>query len=252
MPRCAVALISAYAAAVCVTTSWGASPGFPGRKPVHPLTVVLARTPPLGVPRYKTSGTYPQVRRGDQNLRAVNASLRRLVLADQRAYAPYARREKPRVRYRARGVYRTTVDRKFLSASTVVVSALLPLTRELFPGQHDGDGWLPMTVRIPSGRPVRVTDLFADPRQGLRVLAETWKQLIRRTDGAPCLRIYPEIFRPTARNYHNFALTPSGITVGSWEIAACYRLVATVPYATLRPYLNKLGTTLIAGVRHPR
>ena len=219
---------------------------------VAALTVVEARTPPLRVPRFDTSGTYPQVTGASIDLRAVNAALRGAVLADQRAYARYARKEKPHDVYRARGVYRPAVDRRYVSASTAVVSALMPLTRELFPGQHEGDGWLAMTVRVPSGRPVTISDLFKNPGRGLRALAAAWKAKIRRTLGRACLRIYPGQYRPTVANYGAFALRPSGIAVGSWEIAACYRLVATVPYRRLRPYLSEFGAALIAGVRPPR
>lgn len=216
-----------------------------------PLRLVAAPTPRLQVPRYDTSGTYPQVRSGGVDLRAVNGALRAAVFADQRAYAPYARREKVRVAYRERGVYRTAVDRKLVSASTVVVSALMPLTREVFPGQHGGDGWLAMTVRVPSGVRVTITDLFANPELGLRVLARAWKARIRRTSAAPCVRTYSTVYRPSVENYGAFALTPAGVAVGSWEVGACYRLVTTVPDRILRPYLSKLGAKLVAGVRAP-
>jgi hypothetical protein len=219
---------------------------------VSALRVVEARTPPLRVPRYRTSGTYPQVRGGRLDLRAVNAALRGAVVADQRSYAPYARREKPQTAYRELGAYRTAVDRRYVSASTVVVSALMPLTREVFPGQHNGDGWLAVTVRVPSGKRVMIGDLFARRDRALRALAAAWKARIRRTDGLPCLRDYPEAYTPTARNYGAFALMPTGIAVGSPEIEACYRLVATVPYRLLRPFLSPLGKVLVAGVRPPR
>jgi hypothetical protein len=219
---------------------------------VSALTVVEARTPPLQVPQFDTSGTYPQVTGVGIDLRAVNAALRAAVLADQRAYAPYARKEKPHVVYRERGVYRTAVDRRYVSASTVVVSVLMPLTRELFPGQHEGDGWLAMTVRVPSGQPVTISDLFTNPGRGLRALAGAWKAKIRRTPRRACLQIYPGQYRPTVANYRAFALTPSGIAVGSREVAACYRLIATVPYPLIRPYLSEFGTALIASVRRPR
>jgi hypothetical protein len=249
-----VRLLAALALALLATgAACGGGSGDAGRSgTVSALTVVEARTPPLPVPQFATSGTYPEVTGAGVDLRAVNAALRAAVLADQRAYAPYARREKPGVVYRERGVYRTAVDRRYVSASTVVVSALLPLTRELFPGQHEGDGWLAITVRVPSGRRVTNSDLFTNPGRGLRALAAAWKAKIRRTPGRPCLRTYPSQYRPTVANYRAFALTPSGIAVGSWEIAACYRLVATVPYRVLQPYLSELGSALIAGVRPPR
>jgi hypothetical protein len=216
------------------------------------LSLADARTPPLPVRRYDTSGAYPQVRDGGVNLEAVNSALRHAVLADQRAYAPYARREKPRVAYRENGVYRTAVDRRLTSASTVVVSALMPATREVFPGQHGGDAWLAVTVRVPSGTRVAITDLFANPDRGLRALATAWKARVRRTSAAPCIRIYSVVYRPTAANYRAFALTPNGLAVGSPEVAACYRLLATVPYGILRPYLSPLGVRLIGGVRAAR
>jgi hypothetical protein len=214
-----------------------------------PLRLAVAPTPPLPVRRYDTSGTYPQVRDDKVDLEAVNAALREAVLADQRAYAPYARKEKPRVAFRESGVYRTAIDRKLVSASTVVVSALMPATREVFPGQHEGDGWLAVTVRVPSGAKVTISDLFGNPAQGLRVLASAWKARIRPTDAHPCLRIYPTTYSPTVENYRAFALTPSGLAVGSPEVAACYRLLAIVPYAVLRPHLSSLGAKLVDGVR---
>ena len=91
----------------------------------------------------------------------------------------------------------------------------------------------------------------AHPEQGLRILATEWKARIRRTGGAPCLRTYSEAYTPAVERYRDFALTPRGIAVGAGEVAACYRLVATVPYTVVRPYLSKLGATLIAGVRPP-
>src|SRR6266516_671637 len=112
MPGCAVALISSFAA-VCVTTSSGASPGFAGRTPARPLTVVPVRTPTLRVPGYTTSGSYPQVT-GQAGSEAPNAALRRVLLADQREYALQARKQRVRLPSTNRGVYRTRIDRRYL------------------------------------------------------------------------------------------------------------------------------------------
>jgi hypothetical protein len=219
---------------------------------VSPLSVVEAPTPRFPVLRYDTSGTYARVKDGTSSLAAVNAGLREAVLADEREYAPYARREKPLVQYKEHGVYKTAVRRRLVSASTVVVSALLPLTAEVFPGQPGGDRWLGLTVRVPSGEQVSVTDLFSDPKAGIPALASAWKARIRTTSAAPCVRSYSAAYTPTVRHYRAFALLPSGVAVGSAEVGACYRLVAVVPYSVLRPYLSKLGATLIAGVRRAR
>jgi hypothetical protein len=148
-------------------------------------------------------------------------------------------------------VFRTVIDRRYASASTVVVSALLPLTEEVFPGQNGGDTWLGVTVRVPSGVRVKVTDLFSDSRQGLRVLARASVDALRG-DARVCVREYPFLSRPTVKNYSTFALTPSGLAVGFPEHAACYRLAATVPCAALRPYLSKLGVALTTAVRAAR
>lgn len=223
----------------------------PAAPTVSALVVVRAPTPPLRVARFDTSGTYPQVSGPGDGLRRVNAALRGAVLADQRTYAAYARREKPKIQYKAHGVYRTVVDRRLLSASTVVVTTLMPTTRELFPGQHGGDGWLGITVRVPSGTRVTIRDLFRNPNRGLRVLAGAWKARIRQGPGGPCLRIYSDVYEATAENYGAFALTARGIAVGSPEVEACYRLVATVPYRVLQSYLSDLGARLVDGVRAP-
>jgi hypothetical protein len=216
------------------------------------LSVVRAPTPRLEVPRYDTSGTYPQVRNGTLDLGAVNRSLRAAVLADQRAYAPHARREKAQappsgLATRYRGVYRTGVARRLVSASTVVVSALIPLTAELFPGESGGDGWLGVTVRVPSGERVAISGLFSRPAEALRVL----RNHLRGPAIATCIRLHPSDFRPTLANYRQFALTPRGLAIGFREDDACYRLVATVRYEILRPYLSRLGAKLVAGVRPP-
>jgi len=215
------------------------------------LRVVTTPIPRLDVPRYDTSGVFPQVRGSSLDLRAVNAGLRGAVVSDQRAYAPSARRYAQIAAKRYRGVYTTRVDRRLVSASTTVVSALLPLTR-LYPGGSDGRGWLAVTLQVPSGRRVTLTSLFANRVEGIRVLAAAWKARIRRTRNAPCVRIYQSVYAPTAQNYRFFALTPVGVAVGAWEVGPCSGLLATVPYRILRPHLSRFGATLVDGVRSPK
>jgi hypothetical protein len=248
MTRRVVGLFFVGAAAVCATSALGAVFTGTAAAPVIPLTVVPARTPPLPLRGYDTSGRYPQVR-GEAGLDAVNASLRQELLVDQHRFASEAGKDRRGLPPDNRGRYSTAIDRRYLSASSVVVSALLPATREAFPGQHGGDGWLGITVQAPSGRVVGISDLFADPRRGIGALAATWKARIRQTDARPCLSLYAVAYTATVEHYSAFALTHDGIAVGSTEIEACYRLVATVPYATLRPYFSRLGLRLIAGVR---
>jgi hypothetical protein len=219
---------------------------------VAPLRVTAARTPPVAVNRIQTVGVYPHVAGVRYDLRATNASLDAILRADQRRFAKTARREQRGLPTRDRGLYRTAIDGRYLSASSVVVSALLPVTGEVFPGQPGGDGWLGMTVRVSSGKAVRLSAIFAEPSRGLNALAAAWRAQIRATDAAPCLRLYARIYSATVPNYRAFALTRHGIAVGTPEAGACNRLVATVPYAEIVQYFNPLGRTLVAGVRAPR
>jgi hypothetical protein len=231
-----------------------------GSSDASPLSIFAAPTPRLPVRGYKTSGTFPQVRGEKLDLRAVNAGLRAAVLANQRAYLPYARRERrvldqnhpnPGDFYRT-GYYRIIIDHRLMSASTVVVSALLPLQRQAFQGQPGTPGWMSMTVRVPSGEPVGITDLFSRPGVGLGILARAWiAHLPGWARGCVTSLFLVEENRPTAENYGVFALTPEGLAVGVNHYH-CHGLSAVVPYTALRPYLSKLGATLVAGVRPPR
>jgi hypothetical protein len=131
------------------------------------------------------------------------------------------------------------------------VSALLPRTLQTCCSQPGGEGWLSITVRVPSGRPVAISALFADRSRGLRVFGSAWRAAIRR-QGNPCPDTYQEVYGTSARNYREYALTPEGLAVGVDETGACGPMEATVPNDIVRPYLSTLGKELIAGVRRPR
>lgn len=191
------------------------------------------------------------------DLRAVNAALRRAMLADQHNYLAYARRARARVEgrdgpsYLSAGVYRTTLNRQLLSASTVVVSVLVPRRHEVIRGTGGGDGWIAVTVRVPSAKRVSISDMFSDPVTGLRVFGSAWRRALGR-EGRHCADTYPELYAPSARNYRHFALTPTGLAVGVDETGACGAWYATVSYRALRPHLSRLGKALVAGGRRPR
>ena len=246
--RAAVALLVALAAVSTSAAFAGRLVDFADRVQVAPLRLAVAPTPPLPVPRYDTSGTYPHVH-GSAPTTAVNQALRQAVLDEQRRYAPSARRA-VRVSRLYRGVFQTSVVREYVSASTSVVSALLPL-RELYPGGNDGDGWIAVTVRVPSGDPVTLGQLFTDPSVALPALAGAW--LGRLTDGerTHCVVNYLDDYTPTLSHYRNYALTPAGIAVGFWQEPACERLAAIVPYSAIRHYLSPFGHRLIGTVRAP-
>jgi len=236
---------------------------------VSALVVRQVATPPLRVPHHQTRGTYPQVSNGKLNLKTVNAALRNAVLDEQREYARFARKalsRTPKVILRKyHGVFETTPQRWLISSSSVLVSALIPV-RENLPGGTATGTWVSVTVQVPSGDPVRVEDLFAEPTRGLEMLARVIRKKFLSTNS--CVRqsfenAIPEVhayyakgFAPTASNYQHFALTTNGIVVGfpMEQVAGpvCYRVAATAPYVALRPYLSELGQKLITGVRQPQ
>ena len=160
------------------------------------------------------------------------------------------------------GTYKTFVIRSLTSASSEVVSALVA-TLELYPCGNDGSGWLAITVRVPSGTRVEIASLFTGA-PGLRALASSARtELIRQNR---CVRggmsdrfgrkDFASGFGPTATNYRNFALLPSGLAVGfplgQVSFPPCGRVEVTVPYAAVRPYLSSLGRHLIDAVRAPQ
>jgi hypothetical protein len=186
------------------------------------------------------------------DLRRVNAALREAVLGDQRAYAPNARASAKVTGRTCRGTYSVLTNRDLLSASTVVVSALLP-AQKLYPCGNDGNTWISVTLRVPSGKRVTLGQLFRDPEgEGLYRLGVAWFRVIAGDWRLLC--VFPDLrhYEPTLRNYRYFALTPRGLALAFWQEPACNRVEGVVPYRALQPYLSGLGKQLVAGVRRAR
>jgi hypothetical protein len=227
------------------------------RNTVYPLSVTQARTPRLRIAAINTSGTYPQVTRPGMNLKPVNNELRQAVVLDERRFAKGVPRVDPRT---SPGVYETSPKRSLITASTVVVSALIPSLR-LYPAGNDGAWWLSVTVRVADAHRVDISDLFAKPIRGLSALAAAAKKELTATNA--CVRGSITDRRtglasgllPTAHNYRYFALTTKGLAVGfplgQVGFPICGRVEVTVPYFDLQSYLSPLGRKLIQGVRRP-
>lgn len=237
---------------------------------IEPLTVYEVRTPPVTLPNYQTSGTYVQVASDRVDLMSVNATLRNAVLSSQRHYARYVRENvMPRVPmifeppYPFRGVYRTSPRLRLISASTLVVSVLIPLERRV-PGGTGSATWLAATVQIPSGSRVGLLQLFSEPTRGLRALASEAKRQVLASNA--CVRASFENpigrrlnargFAPRVRNYQRFGLTSTGIAVGFPQGriggGSCGSVLTIVRYEAIRPFLSTLGERLVAGIRNPR
>jgi hypothetical protein len=258
----AASAASACAALVVAVSAFGA-PATHARvvvttaKPIHALSVFEVKTPPLRLPAMNTRGTYPQISGSGANLRAVNSVLRRAVLADQQRFAAGMGKVDPRT---APGLYQTSPQRRLISASTTVVSALIPTTT-LYPSGNDGAWWLSVTVDVATRHRVGVADLFSSPPQGLKALATaarrrltTLNACVRGSVTAPGLSFHAG-FNPTIDNYKYFALLPSGLAIGFplGQVGApvCGRVKVMVPYSVVLPYAGELGRELIRGVRRP-
>lgn len=219
-----------------------------GRSRVRSLTLVSAAIPCFPVRNYLTSGAIPNVRAHSKRATRANIALRLAVVTDQRTYAPAARRhELPN----GPGIYETAVNQGLTSASTVVVSTLIP-TLKLYPGGRDGQTWISATVDVRSGRAVSLRELLANPPLALPVLARAWKARLRHTTLWPYVAEDTASYTPSFAHYRYFALTPSGLAFGFRQEPGGTRFAAVIPYPLVHPYLSRLGRRLVAGVRPPR
>lgn len=226
---------------------------------VHALDQHLLPDPDYG-PGYTTSGSYLQVS-GADGLDAVNAALRRLIADDQQrlrdAYTQIYGSSPPQAGV-GPGVYASDPAHGRISASTAVVSVLIPTTG-IFPGGNDGDSWVSATLQVPSAKPVTLSSLFTDPARGLQALSDAAGTHFQTGDSCIADQLtdptspYWQDLAPTADNYKHFAITPSGITIGFEQgqigIEACDRQSFTVGWPQVQNLLSPAGKTIVAGLR---
>jgi len=218
-----------------------------------PRGVVMVPIPRLRVDGYNTSGMFPQVYANSVNLVRVNHALRAAITGDEDRYRSIASAWRERLRGPngprplTAGVYRLTLDRQLLSASSITVSVLLHSKRGI--DQNDiTNSWLGITVDAATGSRVGITQLFRGS-VGLRAFGAAWRAVVLRRN--PCPRGYPSMYASTPHNFRDFALVRGGIAAGVTEVGACGEIAATVPFSVVRKYLSALGLRLVAGVRRP-
>lgn len=204
---------------------------------------------------FNPTGTYPQIT-GQRGLEKVNAAIRDAIVADQNrlwerrdTYAEYAKGEK--------GDYFILDEGRYVSASSAIVSILLPVNQSL-PGSRHSSSWVSVTVVVPSGDRVELTDLLLDPVKGLDFVARATIEHYL-ADSESC--VYANMISggpisgldPTIDNYGRFALMPSGLVIGfeAGQIAgmACGSQVATIEWRDLEPYLSERGASLVSALR---
>ena len=240
--------LAAVAAVAALTVTAATALAVVARSSVHSLTLVDAATPCLPVQGYLTAGSYPNVLGSSTWATTTNLALRRAVLSDERRYAWSVRRHTiPTVA----GVYQTAIDRRLISASSVVVSALLP-ARRVAPDGTAARTWISTTIDVRSGRPVPLHAILANAPLALPVLAQDWEASLRHSPLWPQLVDHPEGYTPTPSHYQYFALTRTGLAFGFPQGRAGSRIAAIIPYRLVRPYLSPLGRRLAAGARRPK
>jgi len=206
----------------------------------------------------RVAGSYIQVAGRGLRLPAVNAALRAAAISDERQDCrAFERRALPAHVF---FTYQASLNRRFISASSVVISALIPVSAPP-PAGNEGAYWYGVTVDVSNGRFVHISDLFKSVRPALNALALAARREL--TAGNPCVRgslaISPDYaygFAPTVMNYQDFALLPTGIAIGfsndQVTAPACGRVEVTVPYRVIRPFTGTLGIKLMRGARWPK
>ena len=134
----------------------GSQVGLGSVAPIRGIEVSESPLPPLGVPHYQS---YPAPLCAcflpRSPVRAVNEALQGSALANERVFAMSARDEERRLGKTVPlepGRYTVTPDRHLISASSVVVSALIPVL-EAYPAGVPDEVWQSQTVEVPSGQP---------------------------------------------------------------------------------------------------
>lgn len=186
-----------------------------------PLSLTGAPIPQFRVVGYPTlivSGTYPRVARSELDLHSVNRRLRQAVVIEEQRFARFLRAERRHIPAASRramhGGFSTRLTRPLSSASTSLVSALMP-TKECEPGSTACDVWFSVKVRVPSGDAVTLRQLFTNPVHGLTHLARLAQRRLLAQNGCVTPANHdPEGFAPTWSNYRAFALTPTGLAIG--------------------------------------
>jgi hypothetical protein len=250
----AATVVVAAGAAACGDASRHAAARGVSAAAIKALSLRERALPALRIRHFVTSGRYPQIAGGQANLSNVNAALLRAVLTDQKRVA---RLSVPGVG--GPGLYMVAPQLRWISASSAVVSVLLPETAHLPRGSGDDQSWIAATVRVPSGAAVSLSELFDRPSLALRELAASASKnaciaIASAAEGSG-YTANPAWSPPRLSGYPFFALTPRGLVLGFAQgVAAgvgCGRLEVTIPYETLRPYLSPLGQALVDAVRRP-
>lgn len=142
------------------------------------------------------------------------------------------------------------------AASGSVVSVMIPASFGLPSGNPEAY-WLALTVRVPSGEPIEIADLFEDPSAAFAVLKGFVEKRLR-TD--PCIgndfdRLPPRVEWDTAEPYSNFALASAGLVLGfgKYQVGAgaCGSVRVSLPWSELNQVLTAEALSWVASLLQP-
>lgn len=228
---------------------------------VSRLRVVDIRLPSVANAQVRTSGSFPVLASSDASSARVNATLEQAVRTDEHRFAVLVKSEKvdPRT---APGVYRMAPTMRFISASSVVFSMLVP-TRRVVPGLNGGDSWFAITILSHNDRIINLGDLFSNTREGRELLSRVVRERLAATNR--CVRnslrdpvaghAFRHALNATVENYRDFALLSTGLAVGFavGQVAypACGRVDVVIPYRAIAAVSSRFGRNLMESTRAP-
>jgi hypothetical protein len=169
-----------------------------------------------GEPWFKLEGTVIQLT-GRSDLNSVNAALRAAVARDQEFSKEVARKGFPEglgLDIRNNGVKYSITPLEY-SVSSSMVSVLYHVELRRLDEGPSGKHWRSVTLAIPSAKTIAVSDLFAEPVNGMKNFGDFSKALV----GSECGSDRPNILPVSdkfyqASFYSDFALTPIGLVLG--------------------------------------
>jgi hypothetical protein len=249
-------------ATVAEALNKGLPPGFNPNTTQYSITVTrlitlnhyLVPDPPFGQ-GFSTDGDYVQVS-GMNGLAAVNAALKNLIVQDQQNDQTTNPDYINQCRTTQQCSYSSgsTIDQLFISASSSVVSVLIPT--DVNYGGVGNESWVSATLSTQTAQPITYTDLFSDTSQALVAISDAAQTELLATNS--CLSTDPNTLNqgldPTnPNNFKHYAISPSGLSIGfdryQLGIGACGGPSVTIPWSQLQSYLNLNGSQTVSMLR---
>jgi hypothetical protein len=200
---------------------------------------------------FTVTGSVPQLRHAGASEAALNERLRSVV--EQGITEAEASVRPTSGRFAGGGEFGIIPDRSLISANSVLVSALLPVTASR-PYGTGSPYWLSVTITVSSPRST-VSISHVITAAGFGLLA---KSLRARLEGNRCVEqlASKELSRataPMASSFRQFAMLPSGLAVGfpasaNGPLYECGSPYVVIPYSQIAGAMSPAGKALAEAV----